>query len=327
MVRRLKQQGMALLMALVMIAIASSLAAYIWFDSQLTLARINNLHHAYQAKHYGQGLLIWAGDILREDYAQDESQHDSFNDSWLQGIQGMVVEDAVISGDLQGLNGRFNVNNLIINGSQSELHVAYFRRLLALLDLDTGIADKIIDWIDADQLPEPNGAEDFVYLAKISAYSTASTYLQHTSELTLLDGLSVDDWNKLEPYVVAIPLQAQQPTKMNVNTMSPILIKALSTLITNDMAVRLNNNNQAEYQSMDDFFQQESVRYVLLDSEIKNQIKQLADVQTRELQASARVQMDDQLFEMYALLRRNSIGEARVLSRSPVPFIKNTLLE
>ena len=319
MVHKHNSQGMALLMALVMLAIASSLAVGIWYNSQLSVARINNLQKSYQAKHYSQGMLLWASDILREDYAQDENQHDSSLDPWLQGIRGMIVEDAVLSGTLVGLNGRFNVNNLIVNGLVSDSHLIYFRNLLLALELDVGLADKVVDWIDADQVPQPNGAEDFVYLAKSPSYKTSSTYFKHIEELSLLDGLSVEDFDRLSPFVSALPVQ-NKATRMNVNTMPPVMISALHSQISNDMAVRLYQEGRANFTNIEDFFQHEAIRYVPREI-MRAEIEQLISTQTLYLQASSQVQMEETSFIMYALLVRNNTGNAQVLSRSSSPYL------
>jgi len=312
-------QGMALLMALVMLAIASSLAVSIWYNNQLSLARINNLQKSYQAKHYSQGMLLWASDILREDYAQDENQHDSSLDPWLQGIQGMVVEDAVLSGTLVGLNDRFNVNNLIVNGVISEPHMAYFRRLLLALELDINLADKAVDWIDVDQVPEANGAEDFVYLSKSPSYQTSSSYFKHIQEFSLLDGLSAEDFERLSPYISTLPIQ-NTATKMNVSTIPPVMISALHSQISNDMAVRLYQEGRADYLKLEDFFQHEAIRYAV-NNDIKTELQQLLSNQTLHLQASSLVQMESSVFVMYALLFRRSTGNAQVISRSTSPYL------
>ncbi|KAA3644338.1 MAG: hypothetical protein DWP95_04715, partial [Proteobacteria bacterium] len=150
-----KQQGMALLMALVMMAIAVTLVAGIWYSSRLSLFRTQHLQEKLQAGHLRQGLLLWASDILEKDYTESEQSYDNNSDSWHQGIQGIIVEQAVLSGQLQGMNHLFNVNNLVINNVDSKVHEAYFRRLLTALNLDVTIADKIMDWIDWDNEPRP----------------------------------------------------------------------------------------------------------------------------------------------------------------------------
>ncbi len=310
---------MAMLMALVMLAIASSLAVGIWYNNQLSLARISNLQKSYQAKHYSQGMLLWASDILREDYTQDENQHDSSLDPWQQGIQGMLVEDAVLSGTLVGLNGRFNVNNLVINGAVSEPHMLYFKRLLQALELDVNLADKIVDWIDVDQVPEPNGAEDFVYLAKSPSYQTSSSYFKHVQELSLLDGFSADDYAQLSPYVSALPVQ-NGATRMNVNTMPPVMLSALHTQISKEMALRLYQEGRADHLTVNDFFLDEPIKFKL-DDRIKTSIKPLISTQTLYLQASSLVQMEGSDFVMYALLARTAAGSAQVISRSLSPYL------
>ncbi len=313
---------MAMLMALVLLAIATTLAISMWYNNQLSVARINNLQQTYQAKHYSQGLLLWAGDILREDYKQ-ERKHDSNLDPWLQGIQGMVVEDALLSGTLVGLDGRFNVNNLVIQGQKSAPHVAFMRRLLQALELDVNLVDKMMDWMDADQVPEPNGAEDFVYLARSPAYQTSGRHFQHVGQLALLDGLSSDEFNRLLPHVTALPI-SNQATRMNVNTMSPLLLMALDPLISGEIALRLNQNNQADFTDLNAFFDHEAIRYVL--NNVRPSIEGLISVQTRYLQASALIQMDDNSFVTYALLRRDDAGQARVLSRSFSSFLTQPLV-
>jgi general secretion pathway protein K len=326
MMNRAHSQGMALLMALVMLAIASSLAVAIWYSNQLSLARISNLQKSYQAKHYSQGMLLWASDILREDYAQDDNQHDSSLDAWQQGIQGMLVEDAVLSGTLVGLNNRFNVNNLIINGVVSEPHLSYFRRLLLGLELDVTLADKVLDWIDADQVPEPNGAEDFVYLSKSPGYKTTGGYFKHIQELSLLDGLSAGDFARLSPYISALPVQSVA-TRMNVNTLPPVMLSALDIQITNEMAVRLYQEGRADFLKLEDFFQHEAIRYLPARDVVQTEIRKLASTQTLFLQASSLVQMEDSSLVMYALLARSNTGNARVISRSSSPYLPSTLVK
>ncbi len=324
MVHQHKQQGMAMLMALVLLAIASSLAVAIWYDNQLSIARINNVKNNYQAKHYSQGLLLWASDLLREDYAQDEYSHDSALDGWHQGIRGMVVEDALLSGTLVGLNGRFNVNNLVINGLESPRHIAYFKRLLLALELDVNLADKAVDWIDADQVPLPNGAEDFAYLAKSPSYQTSGKPFKHISELALLDGLSAENYQRLVPYVTVLPV-LNQATYMNVNTMSPVMLNALDPKITKDMAMRLYQNGSADYLQVDGFFQDPSIQYAL-PPEVQKELRFLISTQTRYLQASSLVQMEGSNFVMYALLYRDATGRARVLNRSLSPYLPQALV-
>lgn len=319
------QQGMALLMALVMMAIAVTLVAGIWYNSRLSLMRTHFLQQDMQAKHFSHGLLLWASDILEKDYAESEQAFDSHADSWQQGIQGIVVEQAVLSGDLQGLNHLFNVNNLVINNEVSTVHLGYFRRLLIALNMDVHIADKLIDWMDVDQEPRDGGAEDFAYAAENPPYQTASTALLHIRELQLIAGIDNQQFKQLLPYVTALPV-SHQATKMNINTLAPVMIKALDNNMTEELALRIHQQGQASFTQMQDFYQFEDMRYMAEIQNNKELISELIDVQTRFMQARTYVTFAESRHHMYALLIRRDNGASNVLMRSSVPFLPINLL-
>lgn len=314
------QKGMALLMALVMMAIAVTLVASIWYNSRLTLFRTHHTQQNLQAQHLSQGLLLWASDMLEKDYSESEQIYDSHNDAWHQGIHGLIVEEAVLSGELTGLNHLFNVNNLIINNQVSAEHEAYFRRLLTALNLDISIADKIMDWIDPDQEPRPGGAEDFAYAAESPPYKTAGGPFMHVNELRLIAGMNEDQFNQLAPYVTALPV-SQGASLMNINTLPPVMIKALDLSISEELAVRIYQQGQASFTQLDDFFNFEDMVNLEGLQDKKVIFRQLIDVKTDFLQARTEVTFGEHRYQMFALLQRLNNGASRVLMRSLTPFL------
>ncbi len=320
-----RQHGMALLMALVMMAIAVTLVAGIWYSSRLSLFRTHHIQQNLQAQHLSQGLLLWASDMLEKDYSESNQAYDDNNDPWHQGIQGLMVEQAVLSGELVGMNHLFNVNNLIINNTVSTEHEAYFRRLLTALNLDVSIADKIMDWLDQDQEPRPGGAEDFAYAAENPPYKTAGGPFLHVNELRLIAGMDEAQFNQLAQYVTVLPV-TQKPTLMNINTLPPVMIKALDTAISEELAIRIYQQGQASFTQLDDFFQFDEMIYLASLQEKKPIFKQLIDVQTRYLQARTEVTFGEHRYQMYALLQRLDHGAARALMRSPIPFLTSDLI-
>lgn len=72
---------------------------------------------------------------------------------------------------------------------------------LALVeDMDTGIAEALIDWIDQDDEPEPNGAEEAQYASIRSTYKPRNAPLRSLRELELVLGVKPEyvrgeDWN------------------------------------------------------------------------------------------------------------------------------------
>lgn len=315
-----KQTGMAMLTALLMVAIATTIAVGLWYQNELNIKRLNNIRQSYQAQHLTQGLLLWAADLLQQDYQSDPNQYDTSQEQWQTSLDGIIVQDAVLSGDLQGMNHCFNINNLWHNGAVSEVHYNYFVRLLELLDLDIGIADKAVDWLDNDQVVRENGAEDFNYLAKSPPYQTSAGNFMHQSQLALLDGLDSDVYQLLSRFVCVLPSQAE-PSKMNINTIPPVMLQALNAQISSALALALYQDGNANFSDLKQFFSYGQVAVLSNTPGFRETVSQLVGVQTRFIQATVKVNTADGLYQSYALLKRVASGKGIVLQRSQIPFL------
>jgi general secretion pathway protein K len=253
---RKKQKGVALFMTLLIISVATLLASEMWFNNTLDVSRQYNNRSSYQALHYSRGMILWAKDVLRKDYELN-STVDTRNEPWNQTIRGIPVEDAVISGQLSDLSSKFNLNNLSLTESQISKDV--FTRMLQDLKMDVTLLDKIIDWIDADNIPRPQGAEDLTYSTRKPYLKTAGQPFTHVSELRLIDGMTEENFQRLKQYVTVVPIEGNQPTKINVNTTSVLILKALDPRIQINYARALYQEGAANYQSLDDFFRHPAI--------------------------------------------------------------------
>src|SRR5262249_31055328 len=74
-------------------------------------------------------------------------------------------------------------------------------RLLALLDLDAGVADAIADWTDADAIPRPGGAERDWYLGRTPRLVPRDGPLATLGELALVRGLDRAAVARLRPHL------------------------------------------------------------------------------------------------------------------------------
>ena len=308
-----KQKGVAIFVALLVVTIATLLATEMWFRNSLDVARQFNSRSAYQSSHYVNGMLLWARDILRQDFEQD-SNFDSSDEPWNQPIAGIELPDAMLSGKLTDFDSKFNLNNLVIKGQVNTLSVDYFKRVLLNLEMDSGLVDKIIDWLDANQVPMPRGAEDTIYLSKSPSYRTAGQPFVHISELKLIDGIDDATYQRLITYVTVLPVQGNLPTKMNVNTMPTLLLKSLDITITTKDALILFSEGSANNKTLQDFYRQPAIQYLSLNNEAK-QLSRLISTQSSWFQARVDVTMDESLFTKYAILYRpNSIATIKQLS-------------
>lgn len=294
-----KQRGVALFVTLLVVTIASLLATEMWFNNTLDISRTYNNHAAYQGNHYAKGMVLWAQDVLRLDY--ENTGFDNHSEPWNQTIAGIQVEDAVLSGQLTDLDSKFNLNNLIINGADQPLAIAYFQRVLRQLELDPSLSDKILDWLDADQIPRPQGAEDTIYLSRSPSYRSAGQAFEHISELRLIDGISEQMYQRLKSYVTVLPILGGQITKLNVNTTSTLLLLAIDDQIQVKDALILYNKGNASNRTMADFFRQPAIQFYALNPE---ELGQFLTTNSQWFQAQVNVKMQETTFRKYALVYR-----------------------
>ncbi|OOZ39178.1 hypothetical protein BOW53_12765 [Solemya pervernicosa gill symbiont] len=208
-----RQRGVALITALLVVALAATAATAMVTRQQLDIRRTANMIHSDQTRHYALGAEAWGINQLLKD--RGENKTDSLSDDWATILPPMEVEGGYISGNIEELQGRFNLNNLIAREARGELARKRFERLLKQLGLEAALLQAVTDWIDEDINPRyPDGAEDDYYLGLQPAYRTANREIGSISELRLIRGFDTDNIRALRPYITALP----QPSKININT-------------------------------------------------------------------------------------------------------------
>ena len=222
-----RQRGVALITAILITALVSSVALSLAWDNALDMRRTMTLLYRDQAVHVAMGAENWVQTILRDDLSETDTDH--LGEIWASDLPPLPVESDVVQGELFGsivdLQGRFNVNNLIDqNGEIDELSFEQFQRLLQALDLDPRFAGIAADWIDANREAEfPDGAEDAIYTGFIPSYRTANVPLTNATELAALEGMDKESFDILLPHIVALPGR----TGINVNTATPAVLQSL----------------------------------------------------------------------------------------------------
>ena len=227
-----RQRGVALIMAVLIVALATMLAASVSFKGYLDQRRSANAFALDQGFEVALGGEAWAADSLRRD-KQQSSKTDDFTEEWATPIPPIPIDNGQFEGQLEDMQGRFNLNSLVMQGGQGgqggqliedKAARERFERLLELLELETKWATIITDWIDTDIQPSfPEGAEDPTYTGLSPPYRTANMPLTRASELLAITGFGLERYRKLEPFVTALPIG----TSINLCTASPELLDAL----------------------------------------------------------------------------------------------------
>jgi general secretion pathway protein K len=224
--RHPRQRGVALLVAIVLFALATTLAAAITYNKAMAARRAAATYTMEQALQAGMAAESLAAIVLEAD--ADKTQT-SLDQDWAQPLGPVEIEDTGvwIQAQVEDISGRFNLNSVVkpnADGSgfvEDEDQVAVFRTLLHNLDIEDKYADLLVDWIDSDIAPSGSqGGEDTLYLSQNPPYRPPNTFITDSSELLALPGFGAERYKKIAPYVTALPLG----TPVNICTASGLIL-------------------------------------------------------------------------------------------------------
>lgn len=224
---RSHQQGVALITAVLVVAIATLAATAMLASTQIAIHRSATLQESEKGWWYAEGVEQWVATLLQRD--AEQNQVDSLDEPWARPVDYLPVDDGVIRGRVIDLQGRFNLNNL--GHPDLEQYARYrqhFERLFNLVEAGdsfaaSAIAAAVRDWVDSDQEPTGfDGAEDGEYLGADPPYRAANQPMSSVSELLLVKGVSRDIYRALAPHLAVLPAYG---TPINVNTATePVLL-------------------------------------------------------------------------------------------------------
>lgn len=291
-----RQAGVALIMAIMVVALATIAAAAMASRQQLDVRRTANLLDSDQAYAYALAVEGWARMILARDARDNQTDH--LDEVWAQRLPPIGVSGGQIDGYVADLQGRFNLNNLVgADGQVSTADFAYFQRLLQALGIDDQLALAILDWLDADfDTRFPAGAEDDFYLSTPTPYRAANRPLQSVSELRLIRGVDAETWQRLAPFVTALPGR----TAININTAAAPLLQAIAEGLATQDGEQLVEKRPADgYASVDLLLQDEIFAGKELDDGGLTVVSQFFLVRSDVRVGTARAQV-------YSIVQRNA---------------------
>ncbi len=288
-------RGIALLVAVLAVAIASGLIVALVEGGEDGRVRLAHALRAEQAWHLALGLERWAEVLIARERGNGRD-HDSPLSPWFQPLPSLPVPGGEVSGRILDASGCFNLNALVTAGGIDGLARARFERLLDVLGLPRSIAAQAIDWIDPDQVPEIGGAEDLFYLGSDPPRRAANQPFVLESELLALPAVDEETFARLQPHVCALPDAA---ATINLNFASPELLMALDPAIDRAAAEALHREGRADHRSVEDFLAALAERGIALAA-----LPGVA-VESRFLLARAEVRIDGIPFVWTALLERD----------------------
>lgn len=204
-----RRRGAALISALLTVAVAIAGSASLAVAAQGWLRQVESAGERAQANALVLGGLDWACELLTAKARLGGA--DSLGDPWARPIGPVPLGPGRLRIEITDAQSRFNLNSLETGGARSGADVELFRRLLAALKLNGGLADAA------------------------AARVLAAGPLDELEDLQAVYGATPEVLERLQPWVTALP----EPTTVNINTAPRELLQALFPDLDDDAVDRL----------------------------------------------------------------------------------------
>lgn len=245
-----RQRGAALIIALLIVAMVVMLATALSSDFLLMFRRVENQLYSEQAYAYMRGAEALSRAALLYDLQKDDkTRNDNLAEDWAQPQQ-YPTDYGWIGGQLEDLQGRFNLNSLDVKGElapgqYSKEQTQFIRLLLALqleeplsLDQAQALTDAISDWVDADSnVHGLSGAESEYYESADPPGKPANHIPAGPSELMMVRGMTPEIYRALAPLITVWPntSAAVGANTININTAPVELLRSLGSATSNEL--------------------------------------------------------------------------------------------
>ena len=284
------QRGLVLLMAMLIVVIATTVAVSIVHEEKFTIRKTAHIQQMDRAALYAVGLEDWAQIFLRKD--REDSDTDSLDEDWAIAIPGLPIEGGYLAGYMEDEQGKFNLNSIVI----SEIALTRFRRLCDNLEVDDQFIPALLDWIDEDfDIRFPDGMEE-----NYENYRVANRELVDISELLLVHNVTAEIYEKLQPHITVLP----GTSTLNVNTLSEVVFLSLAPDL--DVTEFIKQREEEAFASVDEF---------ITRLQVPVEIEGLS-VDTSYFRAYGQVVQGEQSFNLASLIYRDDEGLTSVVSRT-----------
>jgi general secretion pathway protein K len=301
-----RQRGVAIITALLIVAIATTVSVAISTRLQLDVRRTGNMIAGDQAYLYTLAAESWSQRILRID--REESEIDHLGENWAIELPPLPVEGGYIQGKLTDLQSCLNLNNLLAANADNSVSRTRLERMFDNLGIDKGNVQAIIDWIDDDlQTTIPDGAEDVYYMNLERPYRSANAPLQSVSELRLIRGFEDPKvYNTVLPHVCAFGVSAT----ININTATEEVLRSLADdLSESDVEQIIERRTETAFSNINEFTSFNDLKKKIASTEGLS-------VDTEYFMLVTKSTIGQVTAIIYSIIHRSNDGKTTVIARS-----------
>jgi general secretion pathway protein K len=234
------ERGVALILALLILALLITLILEFDAAARRELREAAAFRDDFRATTLSRAGIQAVRALFYEDIRLKRlagQSHDGLRDLWAKPIIDLPLGDGLLTARLTDERGKLSLNDLgdAADPLAQKTKIDRMKRLFELLKLDPRLVDGIVDWIDADEDPQPDGAESIYYQSLKPPYRAANAPLQSVKELSLIKGMTDTVVQRLQPFITIYGGEGW----ININTADPLVIQALDADITSTMAGEL----------------------------------------------------------------------------------------
>ena len=327
--RARRQRGVAVVTALLLTTLAITIVGSLFWQQQVQVRSIENQRLQLQKQWILRGALDWARLILRED-GRLASTADTLNEPWAvplaetrldqyveDSAAGSDAGDAILSGSVVDAQSRYNLRNLVANGQINPVEVAAFERLLAMLQVEPGLARATATLMLESEPRTAQSATGSGTQGGSGAQTGAQTGAQgeppggiqggegtgsggllrmvYVDDLLAVPGFTPEALEKVRNFVIILP----RPTKVNINTApAEVLAARIDTLSLAEANALVTARQTATFRNLAD------LRLLLPDKVSKVKDEEVS-VATRYFLVNGQVSMRRAGLEVQALIERD----------------------
>ena len=313
-----QQRGVALITILIMVALATILAATIAKRQMSTTEDTAYLIRQNQSLLYAKSAEAFFSELLIQD-SQNAPNVDDLQETWAKPMPPFPVDGGTISGLIVDESGKFNLNSLLkSDGTPNDVAKAYFEKLLQRVGLPAELSQAVIDWQDPDDATVGSmGAESSYYQGLTKPYLTPNSKFRSVEELKLVRGFEGNKYNLIEAYVTASP---DINSKININTAPALVlasidpnidVNAVNSLLEEKLGKLEHFNNASELLTTAPFSN--------IDQTSQDIANRLFDIKSNYFKAQTEVVLNNRKRQFSSYLYRNN-KQVYVYTRSLAPF-------
>ncbi len=271
-----KNQGAALIMALLLVAIVAGISIALAFSQTVNIQRTIVKETAQQA--YLDALYVpqWAKFEISELILKRKQQKEV--PVWPQIMpEKRMTDGSVVNAKFLPANGRFNINDL---AQPVSAYFTVFSQLLQVVDPNINsdqakkITQNVQQWLlPAGQVPQ-NGND---YARMDPPYQVAHRKMVSSSELRLVAGINAALYRRLRPYIIALPATN---VPIDLNSASKMMLMSLlhGDESAADAVIQFRKSKHGFINS-DQFFGLASVKPLVQQGDKKNPFQDLVSVE------------------------------------------------